>query len=287
MAKKKANFEDITLSGVNNWKKAEELQHIIVNEYIGMVLHNVEKQSAMLREGYIYRLAEGRIVMVTEGSIEMTLDLEEQTWKKGDIVLMAPDGIEEIKRRSDDFDMIAVAFNSDIHLDENLLLHTNAKQWREMLEMMYMLWTLASHEPFRQRTVLSHVSTIVYNIQDIARAEQQSNPPAKPSTAEMLFRRFKKLVSEHCERERNVPFYAEQLFISPHHLSAVISKQSGRSVMYWINRATILRAKVLLKAGDLKTNEIADRLNFPHHSTFTKFFKRETGMSPKDFQELD
>ena len=91
--------------------------------------------------------------------------------------------------------------------------------------------------------------------------------------------------SQYCERERNIPFYAEQLYITPYHLSAVISRQSGKSVMYWINRATVLRAKVLLKSDDLKTNEIADRLNFPYHSTFTKFFKRETGMSPQEYRE--
>ena len=282
---KRKSFEDLSLSGVRYWLESGEYPNLIVNDYLGMVMHGRIVGQNFLREGQIYRMAEGHMIMVLEGSIDISLDLEEQTWQKGDVILQAPDTIQEIRRRSDDFDRIAIAFKADIHIAENLLLHTNASQWREMLQMMNLLWSLASHEPFRQKTVLSHVATIVSNIQDIVSVEQQRHPSSKPSSGELLFRSFKKLVNEHCDRERNIPFYAEQLYITPHHLSAVISRQSGKSVMYWINRATVLRAKVLLKQGDLKTNEIADRLNFPYHSTFTKFFKRETGMSPQEYRE--
>lgn len=31
--------------------------------------------------------------------------------------------------------------------------------------------------------------------------------------------------------------------------------------------------------------EIANRMNFPSASTFSKYFKRETGMTPRAYQE--
>ena len=285
MAKTSTPLEDITLNNINSWLNSENSQQMLVNEHFAMGLHNGKTQAVMMRDNQIYRMAEGRVAMVTRGNIDLTLDLEEQTWQQGDIVLMTPDSIQEIKHRSDDFDVIAFAFKSDIYVGESLLLHTNASEWREMLQLMYMLWSLASHKPFRQKTVFRHIETIVSNIQDIAQAEQQRHPLTKPTSGELLFWRFKKLVSENCERERNVPFYAEKLFISPHHLSAVISRQSGKSVMYWINRATVLKAKVLIKTSGMRTSEIADKLNFPYHSTFTKFFKRETGMSPQEYRD--
>ena len=283
--KKGTAFEDITLSGISAWLKSDEHQQVIVNEHFGMVLHSrLLKQEDTLSVGQVYLMAEGRIIMILEGSLDATLDLEGQTWQKGDIILLAPDTILEIKQQSDDFDMIIISFKVDVQITENMLFHPNASEWRELLQMAYLLWSLAQHQPFRRQTVFSQVATIVSNIQDIVHTEEQRHPAAKPSSGKLLFRRFKKLVSEYCDSQRNVPFYAEQLFITPHHLSAVINKQSGRSVMYWINRAVVLKAKVLLQSGDMKTNEIADRLNFPYHSTFTKFFKRETGMSPQQYR---
>ncbi len=57
--------------------------------------------------------------------------------------------------------------------------------------------------------------------------------------------------------------------------------------MYWINRATLIQAKVLLKNKDILVSEVADRLNFPSQSAFGFFFKRETGMTPSEYQKAD
>ncbi len=57
--------------------------------------------------------------------------------------------------------------------------------------------------------------------------------------------------------------------------------------MYWINRATLIQAKALLKSNDMLVSEVADRLSFPSQSAFGSFFKRETGMSPGEYQKAD
>lgn len=43
----------------------------------------------------------------------------------------------------------------------------------------------------------------------------------------------------------------------------------------------------MLKNGDMPINEIAFRLNFPSQSAFGTFFKRETGMSPSEYQRME
>ena len=129
------------------------------------------------------------------------------------------------------------------------------------------------------------VKAIICNLQDIHKVEEQQNPTNRPSRQEQIFRRFKKLVNQHCARERTLSFYADQLYITPHHLSAVIMKVSGHTAMYWINRAVVLQAKVMLRTSDYMIYEIADRLGFPNQSFFGKFFKRETGISPKEYRE--
>ena len=55
--------------------------------------------------------------------------------------------------------------------------------------------------------------------------------------------------------------------------------------MQWVHRALVQEAKLLLQANELMLFEIAYRLNFPSASAFTKFFKRETGITPTQYQE--
>lgn len=73
--------------------------------------------------------------------------------------------------------------------------------------------------------------------------------------------------------------------MTPHYLSSVIKKASGRSVMYWVNRATVQEAKILLETGGLTGCEIAYRLHFPSASAFSKFFRREVGTTPRKYRE--
>jgi AraC-like DNA-binding protein len=54
--------------------------------------------------------------------------------------------------------------------------------------------------------------------------------------------------------------------------------------MYWINRAVVLRAKVLLHTSGLLTYEIAERLHFANPPAFNNFFKRETGLTPNEYR---
>ena len=256
----------------------------IVNGHFGMMLNIGPFRENFIRAGQPYRFVEGRILMVLEGSAETELNLEEHHIEKGDIILLIPETVMELKSCSDDYNMMGVIYKEDTPVQRNILLHSTASEWKEVLRMMSLLWDIASHTPFRRQSVGRLVAAIISNIQDIHQMEEQLHPSEKPTHQQQLFHRFKTLVNENCTRERNIPFYADQLYITPHHLSSVISKVSGKSVMFWINRAVTLQAKVMLKNDKLLISEVAYRLNFPDQSTFGKFFKRETGMSPKEYQ---
>ncbi|MDE6006043.1 MAG: helix-turn-helix domain-containing protein [Muribaculaceae bacterium] len=95
---------------------------------------------------------------------------------------------------------------------------------------------------------------------------------------------FLQLVLENFRKERFLEFYANQLQITPKHLSRTVKQQTGYTAVDWIERYVILEAKVLLKSSNLTIQQISDELNFPSQSFFGKYFKKLTGMSPKEFR---
>lgn len=96
--------------------------------------------------------------------------------------------------------------------------------------------------------------------------------------------RFVQLVEEHFRTERFLDFYADKLGVSSKHLSKVVKKQTGATAVNWIEKYVILEAKVLLKSTNLTVQQIADNLNFPSQSFFGKYFKKLTGMTPREFR---
>ena len=84
--------------------------------------------------------------------------------------------------------------------------------------------------------------------------------------------------------ERIISFYADKLCISAKYLSVAIKEVRGKSALDLINEAVILDAKAQLKNSDLTILQISDTLNFTNPSFFAKYFKKHTGMTPKEYR---
>jgi AraC-type DNA-binding domain-containing proteins len=105
------------------------------------------------------------------------------------------------------------------------------------------------------------------------------------SQNELLAEKFLNLVRENFKKQRLLGFYANKLCLTPKHLSKVVKKTSNKSANDWINDHVVLEAKALLKSTNLTVQQICDKLNFDDQSFFGKYFKRHTGMSPKEYRE--
>jgi AraC-like DNA-binding protein len=95
---------------------------------------------------------------------------------------------------------------------------------------------------------------------------------------------FLYLVQENFREHRFLDFYAKKLEITAKHLSRTVKNQTGYTAVEWIERYVILEAKVLLKSSNLNIQQISDELNFPSQSFFGKYFKKLTGLSPKEYR---
>ena len=118
------------------------------------------------------------------------------------------------------------------------------------------------------------------NVQDRTIAHRQLS-----QRVEAIFIEFIRLLPDHYIEHHNIPFYASQLCISPVYLSRVVRQVSGRTVIDYINHMLLVEACFLLRASKLSIAQISDRLHFSDTPSFSKFFSRMKGMSPRAYRE--
>ncbi|MDE7160272.1 MAG: AraC family transcriptional regulator [Muribaculaceae bacterium] len=154
------------------------------------------------------------------------------------------------------------------------------QQYDDMYTLLYRTYRDFDN-PYRYNAMLFSVLSFYYHV-----VGRTYCPSARDwsDTAGRLSDRFLALVEEHFREERFLDFYAAALAVTPKHLSRTIKAQTGQSAAEWIERFVILEAKVLLKSSTLNVQQISELLHFPTQSFFGKYFKKRTGLSPKEFR---
>ena len=99
-----------------------------------------------------------------------------------------------------------------------------------------------------------------------------------------IFVKLITLISDHYPKERSVSFYADRLCLSPKYLSSMVKGFCGYTVQDLVFKAIIRRAIFLMTSTSKTIQEISDELNFPNASAFGTFFKKHTGLSPKNYR---
>ena len=268
---------------INELSKQQE--RIMMADDVVVAINGHLQHTRFLEKEKIYQIVEPRLVLGMNGQADICLNLQDYHLEKGCLLLLPSDTILEIKNVSDDARVVALVFREGINLTDEIVLNVSPAEFSRILRMIYLTWDILQLKPYRRKTIQNLLQSIISDIQYIKDIADESEKHDQGTRTQDVFMQFKRLVHKYCFSERSIPFYASQLHVTPHHLSAIIRKASGQSVMYWVNRATIQEAKLLLKTNDALGYEIADQLHFSSASAFSKFFKRETGMTPKMYQE--
>ena len=85
----------------------------------------------------------------------------------------------------------------------------------------------------------------------------------------------------------SVKYFAEQLHLSPNYLSDLLKKETGRNGTDHIQLHVIELAKDRLLGSTVPVSEIAYDLGFEYPQYFSRMFKKNTGMTPAEYRNLN
>lgn len=83
----------------------------------------------------------------------------------------------------------------------------------------------------------------------------------------------------------SVKYCAQEMGYSPHYLSDLLKKETGKNTQEHIHFYLIEKAKTMLIEKEKPVNMIAVELGFEYPQHFSKLFKNKTGMSPVEYRK--
>lgn len=135
---------------------------------------------------------------------------------------------------------------------------------------------------YRQTTIEQVVEWLNYFGQNLCHLLEER----KKTYKNHIVSNVQKYILEHIEEKLSLNDIASVFNISPNYLSLLFKKYSDAGFSEYISLMKIERAKELMAEGNLKVYEIADMLGFESAFYFSKVFKKVTGLTPRDYQQL-
>lgn len=239
--------------------------------------------------------------LVLEGWLTIIYNGQELTLHPDDIYMYSPGLPVTIVSASDDYhgiclladehttiesptvhDLVHIAYAPIVQLHEPKLKLSHDDVQRLGDKMREIRDYLHSDHIYKEKILQMLYAVFLLDLQD---AQEKAIPQRTvPQRVEEIFIGFLRLLPLHFAEHHDIGFYASQLNISTVYLSRVVRQVTGRTVIDYINQFLVMEASFLLRTSQLSVNQIAERLHFADLASFSKFFSRQKGMSPRDYR---
>jgi AraC-like DNA-binding protein len=137
---------------------------------------------------------------------------------------------------------------------------------------------------FRRNIIHNEFSNLLFEILNIKFLKDEIQA-LETTRNEEVVSKFIHLIVFNCRKQHKVSFYADELCMTAGNLTRIVKAASGKPAIKWINDALVTEARILLRKPNIMIQEVADALHFAEQSTFGKFFKKHTGLTPREYRK--
>jgi AraC family transcriptional regulator, transcriptional activator of pobA len=235
-------------------------------------------------------------------SVVIKYNLNNYTIQQNSLFIIQPGIVHELVKNVKKLPTMSMGFSHDFlaaamihkkHADtlglfsvqsDPLFLLTD-KEAETLYQLMLYLKNMVNDNghPFREEMIHHGFNLFVLEIAAIAKKYRGNEEQGMTRKEDILFG-FLKQLAAHFKEERSVQFYANTLFITPKHLTKKVKELTTKTCGEFIDEMVITEAKILLGDLSYSVGQVADHLHFSDQFFFSKFFKRRTGLSPKEYK---
>lgn len=124
--------------------------------------------------------------------------------------------------------------------------------------------------------LILHLNRVIY----------EQKHPIRPQETVSLYQNVCSFIETHIDEDLSLERLSEEFFVSKYHIAHIFKDNLGLSIHQYITkkRLALCRQAIL---SDLSITEAYQAFGFGDYSSFFRAFKREYGISPKDFRDMN
>lgn len=132
--------------------------------------------------------------------------------------------------------------------------------------------------------IYHHCQAVLPYLEQVQRKQQCFN--VQPDSDFSIMVRFNKMIIDQIHQFHYIDFFAKSLQLSTKKLTQLSKTILHNNPAQVIKQTKVLEAKRNLSNTRISIKELVHLLGFEQATYFTKYFKKETGLTPKEFRQL-
>lgn len=229
------------------------------------------------------------------GKMQMTYDGMPDFTSKQTVAVVFPNHTLKTVSKTDDYLATLVVVDASM-LDDPLLrtisqmryryephpwVELNRHEYGVIMHLVGVMRETAGIDIPDKRLLLTHQLGYFMRLLSYYRSVKLNEAPEYKRIATL----FQNNLAQYYHHHREVGFYAEKACLSPKYFSTVIKNETGHTAAWWIRTHVVAEAKTLLQLRrDLSIQSVSDRMGFADQASFSRYFKRETGLNPTEYR---
>ncbi len=245
-----------------------------------------------------------RLFFVALGNLEVELTDKNETLSEGDAIIIPPGTAYRLK--CDDYGFSYYIADFDF-THENGKTKPKSPDFKEAFDKDG-IFSVKAMAPFSEVFLQRGCNSLLPFLQEMLFARENSNEEfcmiksgllkyiltkikllsekeVLSDEALKLMKNIKALVSSEWNKGINNEKIAKTLGYHPYYLNTVFIKAEGKTLHKYIEDVKIKRAGEKLVLSDKSIASVAEECGFPDASSFSAFFRKKEGVSPKKYRE--
>ena len=101
----------------------------------------------------------------------------------------------------------------------------------------------------------------------------------------MVISQITNYINNHYNEKISLDFLSDKFFINKFHLCHIFRKETGMTIIDFINQKRMVEAGILLKTTNMTIFDISNTVGFQNQNYFGTTFKKQFGVSPREYRQ--
>ena len=238
-----------------------------------------------------------------EGNVDMKIDGHTYTLKYGDVILIPPgithhaviNGNTPAYRRfvfwvsTEYFDRLTKSSQSYAYLihraleKKKYIFHNDIITFNAIQSKVFQLIEEMQSQRFGKAEKISLcVNDLILHLNRIAYEKEH---PKNRKEDQSLYHNLIFYIDEHLDEDLSLEELAKHFYVNKYHIAHVFKDNIGCSIHQYITKKRLDACRDALTGGE-RISSVYFRYGFKDYSSFYRSFKKEYGVSPKEYQNM-